>query len=80
MNHSNIDFDNLILVTGRESNADLFNQLSIPAFRIGDCLVPSSIADAVYSGHKFAREYGEDPALLVPKRERALLQPNQETN
>ena len=74
------DFDNLILVTGRESNADLFNQLSIPAFRIGDCLVPSSIADAVYSGHKFAREYGEDPALLVPKRERALLQPNQETN
>jgi dimethylamine/trimethylamine dehydrogenase len=73
-------FDNLILVTGRESNADLFNQLSIPAFRIGDCLVPSSIADAVYSGHKFAREYGEDPALLVPKRERALLQPNQETN
>jgi len=73
-------FDNLILVTGRESNADLFNQLSIPAFRIGDCLVPSSIADAVYSGHKFAREYGEDPALLGPKRERALLQPNQETN
>jgi dimethylamine/trimethylamine dehydrogenase len=74
------DFDNLILVTGRESNADLFNRLSIPAFRIGDCLVPSSIADAVYSGHKFAREYGEDPALLTPKRERALLQSNQETN
>jgi dimethylamine/trimethylamine dehydrogenase len=69
------EFDNLVLVTGRTSNDDLFNQLKIPATRIGDCLVPSSIADAVYSGHKFAREYGEDPALLVPRRERAILQP-----
>jgi len=68
-------FDNLILVTARESNDELFNQLTIPAFRIGDCLVPSSIADAVYSGHKFAREYGEDPAQLIAKRERALFQP-----
>ena len=68
-------FENLILVTGRKSNDDLFNKLTIPASRIGDCLVPSSIADAVYSGHKFAREFGEDPAQLVPKRERALLQP-----
>ena len=74
-------FDNLVLVTGRTPNDELFNQLKIPATRIGDCLVPSSIADAVYSGHKFAREYGEDPALLVPRRERAMLQPilNQRT-
>ena len=70
-------FDNLVLVTGRTPNDDLFNELKIPANRIGDCLVPSSIADAVYSGHKFAREYGEDPALLIPKRERAILQPQQ---
>lgn len=68
-------FDNLILVTGRESNDELFGKLTIPAVRIGDCLVPSSIADAVYSGHKFAREYGEDTAQLAPKRERAMLQP-----
>jgi len=74
-------FDNLVLVTGRTPNNDLFNELKIPATRIGDCLVPSSIADAVYSGHKFAREYGEDPELLVPRRERAVLQPilNQRT-
>jgi len=68
-------FENLILVTGRLPNDGLFSELSISAQRIGDCLVPSSIADAVYSGHKFAREYGEDPTLLVAKRERALIQP-----
>jgi dimethylamine/trimethylamine dehydrogenase len=74
-NHFEHAFDNLVLVTGRTPDDDLFNELQIPATRIGDCLVPSSIADAVYSGHKFAREYGEDPALLVPRRERAILQP-----
>ena len=67
---------NLLLVSGREPYDTLFRELEgVGATRIGDCLVPSSIADAVYSGHKFAREYGEDPARLVPRRERALLQP-----
>jgi len=68
------DFSSLILVTGRKPDAELFNELTITATRIGDCLVPSSIADAVYAGHKFAREYGEDPAHLVVKRERAIMQ------
>ena len=69
------DFDCLLLVTSRTPNDSLFR--SVPAAnarRIGDCLVPSSIADAVYSGHKFAREYGEDPLQLVPRRERSVLQ------
>ena len=68
------NFDHLVLVTGRNTNSDLFAQIDIDATRIGDCLVPSSIADAVYSGHKFAREFEEDPATLVCKRERAILQ------
>ena len=73
------NFDHLVLVTGRSANSDLFAQIDIQASRIkvtriGDCLVPSSIADAVYSGHKFAREFDEDPATLVCKRERAILQ------
>jgi len=68
------DFSNLILVTGRKPDDELFNELAIAAVRVGDCLVPSSIADAVYAGHKFAREYGEDPAQLVAKRERAMIQ------
>ena len=67
-------FDHLVLVTGRSANSDLFAELDIGATRIGDCLVPSSIADAVYSGHKFAREFDEDPATLLCRRERAVLQ------
>jgi dimethylamine/trimethylamine dehydrogenase len=68
-------FSCLLLVTSREPNDQLYHQLpSSRARRIGDCLVPSSIADAVYSGHRFAREYGEDPQQLTPRRERALLQ------
>ena len=68
--------DNLLLVTGRKPNDELYRALSIDAVRIGDCLVPSSIADAVYSGHRFAREYAEKPARLVVKRERAMMQTN----
>jgi len=68
------DFSSLILVTGRIPDDQLFNELALTAARVGDCLVPSSIADAVYTGHKFAREYGEDPAQLVVKRERAMMQ------
>lgn len=77
-NKNTIDhgYTNLILATGREPDDALYYELrDIRAFRIGDCLVPSSIADAVYAGHKFAREYGEDPAQIAPKRERAMLQP-----
>ena len=39
--------------------------------RIGDCLSPATIAVAVYSGHRFAREFGEqiDPDSPPFKRE-----------
>jgi dimethylamine/trimethylamine dehydrogenase len=70
------DFDNLLLVTSREPDDALFDSLnSGKATRIGDCLVPSSIADAVYAGHRFAREYGEDATTLRPRRERSRLLP-----
>jgi len=72
---TNHPFDNLLLVTSRQSSATLFEQLNQKnVTRIGDSLVPSNIADAVYSGHKFAREFGEDPASIKPKRERSLVQ------
>ena len=35
---------------------------------IGDCLAPGTIAMAVYAGHRFAREFGEPPAPIVPFR------------
>jgi len=61
------DFDHLILVTGRLPDKFLYEDLrariseledvGITSLqRIGDCLVPSSIADAVYRGHRLARE------------------------
>jgi dimethylamine/trimethylamine dehydrogenase len=68
-------FENLILVTGRQANDQLFGKLNPNnTSRIGDCFVPSSIADAIYSGHKMARELGQDPDQIVPKRERPLIQ------
>ncbi|MFV2032676.1 MAG: hypothetical protein ACC663_09275, partial [Gammaproteobacteria bacterium] len=68
-------FSYLVMVTARQAKASLYYQLEhLNAVRIGDCLVPSSIADAVYSGHKFAREYGEEASQLAPRRERSVLQ------
>jgi dimethylamine/trimethylamine dehydrogenase len=64
----------LILCTGRLPETALLDDLTaqgIPATRIGDCLAPSSIADAVHSAHRYARLLGEPD--LPPRRERAPL-------
>lgn len=66
--------DALVLVTGRMPNDALYHELLslMPASslsRIGDCLAPSHIADAVFSGHRFAREFGEPPSAII-RRER----------
>lgn len=62
----------LILCTGRVPDASLYHALigqGITAARVGDCLTPSSIADAVHSAHRHARLLGEPD--LPPRRERA---------
>ncbi|MBO68626.1 MAG: hypothetical protein CL398_09980, partial [Acidiferrobacteraceae bacterium] len=41
--------------------------------RIGDCLAPGLTADAVYSGHKFARELGSENSRQTFNRERITL-------
>jgi dimethylamine/trimethylamine dehydrogenase len=42
--------------------------------RIGDCLAPSTIAAAVYAGHRAARELGEPATIDIPfKREMVAL-------
>ena len=67
--------ETLVLVTGRVAADDLFAELDgrQSVTRIGDCLAPSSIADAVYSGHRFAREFGDNNADAAPRRERPLV-------
>jgi dimethylamine/trimethylamine dehydrogenase len=62
----------LVLVTMRLPNDDLYQELAADSVRladagitsltrIGDCLSPSTIAAAVYSGHRFAREMDAPP-------------------
>ncbi len=48
----------VVMVTSRMPNDRLFRSLAgrIDAMRIGDCLAPGTIATAVYSGHRCARE------------------------
>ena len=67
---SEIACNSLILVTGRLPVEDLWHALEgrPNVARVGDCLAPSSIADAVYSAHRFARLLGEPD--LPPRRER----------
>jgi dimethylamine/trimethylamine dehydrogenase len=77
--------DGLVLITARIPNDDLYykmesraNALSSAGIkslaRIGDCLAPGTIASAVFSGHKFAREFDEPDRGDAPfKRERNVL-------
>jgi dimethylamine/trimethylamine dehydrogenase len=65
----------LVTVTARLPVDDLFEQLRdrwqdagiASLARIGDCLAPSTIQQAVYSGHKWARELDEPPEVLIPR-------------
>ena len=75
----------LILTTSREPNDELFQALKTPTGEmlgtgiesltaIGDCLAPGLIVDAVYAGHRHAREFQtqEDDGLRY-RRERVVL-------
>jgi dimethylamine/trimethylamine dehydrogenase len=72
------DCATLILVTGRLPDDTLFHALNAhpqaaQIARVGDCLQPSSIADAVYSAHRFARGLGVPDNDRPLKRERPPL-------
>jgi dimethylamine/trimethylamine dehydrogenase len=75
------DAQNLVLVTGRVPRQSLYDDLMVlsddwddagiaTVTRIGDCLVPSSIADAVHGGHRYARALDDPDAGLPVRRER----------
>jgi len=68
-----VDATDVVMVTTREPANSLYHELvdQIAITRIGDCLAPSTIAAAVYSGHRFARELDEPQSEGAPfKRER----------
>ena len=67
----------MVLVTSRNSNDALYHELAADEdalasagvtsiTRIGDCLAPSTIAAAVYAGHRYAREIDNPPPDGVP--------------
>jgi len=78
--------DGVVLVTQRLSDEALYRELAgDPAaleaagieavYRIGDCVAPRLIADAIFDGHRLAREIDSpDPARPLPYlRERPLM-------
>ena len=80
--------DAVVLVTHRLSDERLYLELTADPealraegiealYRIGDCVAPQLIADAIFDGHRLAREIDtEDPAVPLPyRRERPLLAP-----
>jgi dimethylamine/trimethylamine dehydrogenase len=83
-----LEADAVVLVTQRLSNEELYLELRADEealvaegieglYRIGDCVSPRLIADAIYDGHRLGREIdSENPAIPLPyKRERILFEP-----
>ena len=66
-----VECDAVVLVTQRVSDERLFLELrgaGLPAlYRIGDCVAPRLLADAIWDGHRLAREIDSpDPAMPLP--------------
>jgi dimethylamine/trimethylamine dehydrogenase len=65
-------FDTLIVVTSRQSNDALYQELSGQSEKfktllcIGDCLAPGTVAAAVYDGHLAARNLESDIDFYAP--------------
>jgi dimethylamine/trimethylamine dehydrogenase len=65
----------VVTITARQPTDSLHEQLRdrwqeadiASLTRIGDCWAPSTIQQAVYTGHKWARELDEAPELLIPR-------------
>ncbi|HET9213718.1 MAG TPA: FAD-dependent oxidoreductase [Gaiellaceae bacterium] len=81
-----LEADAVVLVTQRISNDALYQELRTDGerlaaegieavYRIGDCVAPQLLADAIFDGHRLAREIdAPDPAVpLRWRRERTAL-------
>jgi dimethylamine/trimethylamine dehydrogenase len=83
-----LEADAVVLCTQRLSNEDLYLDLQADeealraegleaVYRIGDCVAPRIVAEAIFDGHRLAREIDSpDPSVPLPyKRERIVFQP-----
>ena len=81
-----LETDAVVLVTQRLSDDALYHELASDetrlraegveaVYRVGECVAPQLIADAIFDGHRLAREIdGPDPAVPLPwRRERIAL-------
>jgi dimethylamine/trimethylamine dehydrogenase len=73
--------DGVVLVTQRLSDDALYHELraaerDFPVYRVGDCVSPRIPAEAIFDGHRLAREIdSENPAVPLPyRRERLVLE------
>jgi dimethylamine/trimethylamine dehydrogenase len=82
-----LEADAVVLVTQRLSDDALYRELKADGeglagegieglYRIGDCVAPRIIAEAIFDGHRLGREIdSENPALPLPyRRERLVLE------
>jgi dimethylamine/trimethylamine dehydrogenase len=84
-----LETDAIVLVTQRVSDEALYAELAAEkreslraagvegVYRIGDCVSPRLLGDAIYDGHRLAREIDSpDPSVALPYvRERPLAAP-----
>ena len=82
-----LEADAVVLVTQRLSDDALYRELKADGealagegieglYRIGDCVAPRIMAEAIFDGHRLGREIdSENPALPLPyRRERLVLE------
>lgn len=83
-----LEADAVVLCTQRLSNEEPYLELSAyeealrsegveAVYRIGDCVAPRIVAEAIFDGHRLAREIDSpDPSVPLPyKRERIVFEP-----
>ena len=65
-----VESASVVMITSRVPQDDLYHALveRIAIQRVGDCLAPGTIAAAVYSGHKYARQMDAPVPIGVPFR------------
>ncbi len=70
---ADVDAGAIVLVTQRRSDDALYHALVDDpgdvegVYRVGDCVAPRILADAIFDGHRLAREIdSEDPAVALP--------------